>query len=123
MENPQNPQQINQQFQQQFGQQPVPNSTAVLVLGILSIVFCWCYGIIGIVLGIISVVLGGKGKKLYDENPGMYTVGSFNNLKAGRVCGIIGLSLSILYLVIIIIYIVFIGTMFSMLPWEQMMNH
>ena len=30
----------------------LPNATAVLVLGVLSLVFCWCYGIIGLVLGI-----------------------------------------------------------------------
>ena len=25
----------------------LPNATAVLVLGILSLVFCWCYGLSG----------------------------------------------------------------------------
>ena len=25
----------------------LPNATAVLVLGILSLVFCWCYGFVG----------------------------------------------------------------------------
>lgn len=35
----------------------LPNSTAVLVLGILSLVFCWCYGIVGLILGIIAVAL------------------------------------------------------------------
>ena len=29
----------------------LPNATAVLVLGILSLVFCWCYGFVGLVLG------------------------------------------------------------------------
>lgn len=116
--------QINQQFQQQFGgQQPLPNSTAILVLGILSIVFCWCYGIIGMVLGIIALVLSGKAKKLYEENPSAYTVGSFNNMKGGRICGIIGICLSALYLVFIVVYIIFIGAMFSMMPWDQMMKY
>lgn len=27
----------------------LPNATAALVLGALSLVFCWCYGIIGLV--------------------------------------------------------------------------
>ena len=35
----------------------LPNATAALVLGALSLVFCWCYGIIGLVLGILAVVL------------------------------------------------------------------
>ena len=40
-----NPEQVNQQFNQQFsqsfGQPQLPNSTAVLVLGIISIVGCF----------------------------------------------------------------------------------
>ncbi len=40
--------------------QELPNSTGVLVLGILSIVFCWCYGIPGLVLGIIALVMSKK---------------------------------------------------------------
>src|SRR5215216_3561157 len=91
------------QPQNQFQQQPapLPNATAVLVLGILSIVFCWCYGIIGIVLGVIALILSGKDRKLYDANPTAYSLSSFNNLKAGRVCGIIGLCLSALYMIFI----------------------
>lgn len=37
-------------------QQQLPNPTAVLVLGILSLVFCWCYGIIGIVVSILVIL-------------------------------------------------------------------
>lgn len=103
----------------QFGQNVLPNSTAVLVLGILSIVFCICYGFIGLVLGIIAVILGSKGMSLYNANPGAYTPASFNNLKAGRICGIIGLILSILMVIFIIVYAIFVGTMISSLrPWD-----
>lgn len=113
-----------QQYQQQIGQQqPVPNAIAALVLGILSIVFCWCYGLIGLILGIIAVVLAGKGRKLYEANPGLYTVGSFNNLKAGRICGIIGICLSSVYVVFIIVYVLIIGAALTgamMTPWDQM---
>ena len=38
----------------------LPNGTAVLVLGILSIVTCCCYGFIGLTFGIIAVVLANK---------------------------------------------------------------
>ena len=48
--------QFQQQFSQPFGQQQLPNATAVLVLGIISIVGCFCYGIIGLILGIIALV-------------------------------------------------------------------
>jgi hypothetical protein len=108
----------NQQDANQFGQQqpgttgqqqymlvPVPNSTAVLVLGIISIATCWCYGIIGLILSIIALVLSGSGKKAYLENPGKYTPGSYSNLKAGRICAIIGLSVSALYIIFVIFYL------------------
>jgi hypothetical protein len=92
--------------------EPVPNATAVLVLGIISIATCWCYGIVGMILSIIALVLAGNGKKAYFASPEKYSQGSFNNLKAGRVCAIIGLSLSGLYLIFVILYIL---TLFSIL--------
>jgi len=91
------------------GQQQLPNATAVLVLGIISIATCFCYGIIGIATSIIALVLSGKARKLYNENSSLYTESSFNNMKAGRVCAIIGLALSALYLIVIIIYFALIG--------------
>lgn len=113
---------VNQPSQQFNVQQPVPNAVAVLVLGILSIVFCICYGIIGLTLGIIALVLAGKGKALYEANPNAYTLGSYNNLKAGRVCAIIGVCLSSLYVIFLIVYFAILGTAISTLPWEQLMN-
>lgn len=104
----------------QFGQSQVPNSTAVLVLGILSIVFCFCYGIVGIILGILAIVLGAKGMAAYKANPNGYALSSFNNLKAGRICGIIGLILSCIYIIFIIIYIAVLGAAFSAMPWDMM---
>jgi hypothetical protein len=74
--------------------QQLPNSTAVLVLGILSIVGCWAYGLPGLAMGIISLVLANNGEKIYKLNPDLYHEPSYNNLKAGRVCAIIGVSLS-----------------------------
>ncbi len=103
-------------------QQSLPNATGVLVMGILSIVFCFCYGLIGIVLGIIAVVLANKANKLYLANPDSYSESSFKNMKAGKVCGIIGLCLSSLYLIVIIIYISIVGAALSALPWAEMMN-
>lgn len=114
-----NPQQINQQFGN-GGQIPIPNSTAVLVLGIISIALCWCYGIVALTCGIIAVVLANKGMALYKENPSAYTLSSFNNMKGGRICAIIGLCLGSLYLIFVIIYLVILGTAFSMIPWQNM---
>ena len=89
--------------------QALPNSTPVLVLGILAILSCCCYGLPGLVLGIIGLVLGNKDKKLYNENPGFYTESSYKNSKAGRICSIIALILSALYLLLIIGFILVFG--------------
>ncbi|MBR4620473.1 MAG: hypothetical protein IKO46_05775 [Salinivirgaceae bacterium] len=73
----------------------LPNSSGTLVMGILSIV-CICCGVgllVGLVLGILALVYAKKAKALYDENPDRYTETSVKNANAGRICGIIGLSL------------------------------
>jgi len=107
-----NEQQINQQFNQQFGQgqsgaqQEVPNATASLVLGICSIVICG----LGPILGTIALVLSGSGKKAYETNPSMYKEASFKNLKAGRVCGLIGLILGSLVWIWYIVVIMIVAT-------------
>ncbi len=104
----------------------LPNSTAVLVLGIISIAACWCYGLIGMVLGIIALALAGKPRKLYAESPELYSLSSYNNLKAGRVCAIIGVSLSSLVILFYIIYFAImgaaLGTIFSSMPWETFID-
>ena len=111
---------INRQFENvfsgQFGQQPIPNATGVLVCGIISLPICFCYvlcGIPGLILSIVSLVLYKKSREAYDANPSLYTQASFNNLKAGRVCAIIGLILNILCLLGMIAYIAFFVTMFK----------
>jgi hypothetical protein len=101
----------NNNTNQNFGgTQNVPNSVGVLVLGILSIVFCWCYGILSIILGIITLVLANQGEKAYQLNPSIYTLASYKNLKAGKVCAIIGLSLAALFIIFLIVYFVVVGT-------------
>ncbi|MDP4281618.1 MAG: CCC motif membrane protein [Bacteroidota bacterium] len=78
-------------------QMNLPNSTTVLVLGIISIVCSfWFFALIGIILGIIAIVLGNKDITLYYSNRNFYTLSSFNNVKAGRVCAIIGLVIALI---------------------------
>jgi hypothetical protein len=67
-------------------QQTLPNATTVLVLGILSIVVCF-------VCGIIALAISSGDRRLYDQNPGLYTVSSYDMLKAGRICAIVSLCL------------------------------
>ncbi len=90
-------------------QQQLPNATAVLILGILSILTCCCYGIVGVILAIVAMVLSKKDRALYEMNPAAYTEASYKNSNAGRVCAIVGLILSILYLIFIIGFIAFFG--------------
>ena len=90
----------NEQRMQQL--QQLPNSTAALVLGIVSIALCWCYGIISIVTGIIGIIMGSKAVALYQQSPGVYSEASYKNANAGKICAIIGLVLSALYIILIL---------------------
>lgn len=120
---PQQGQNVNQQFNNQCVQLSVPNSGAVLVLGIISIALCWCYGVVALACGIIALVLSNKALQLYKANPNAYTLTSYNSLKAGRICAIIGLCLSALMVVYIIIVFAFVGALFSSMPWDMMGQH
>ena len=90
-----------------FNQAPVlPNATAVLVLGIISIIGAFCYGI-GIILGIIGLVLANKDRKLVEANPDVFSQGSVSNLRAGRICSIIGIVVGAIFLVVIVLYLIY----------------
>jgi hypothetical protein len=88
----------------------LPNATACLVLGIISIVTCFLYAIPGLICGIIGLYLYGKDNKIYQADPSSYQH-SYKNLKAGYVCSLIGTILSGLYLLAIIFLLVFIGSL------------
>jgi uncharacterized protein YqhQ len=88
-------------------QQNLPNSTTVLVLGILSIVFsCWYFSIVGVVLSILALVLANRDLSLYYSNKSQYTLSSFNNVKAGRICALIGLAVAIIFFIFFILILV-----------------
>ncbi|WP_299219331.1 CCC motif membrane protein [uncultured Aquimarina sp.] len=97
--------------------QQLPNATLVLIFGIVSIVTCFCYGIIGLIFGIVALVISKQSIKLYNENPELYY--GYENLKAGRICAIVGISLSSLYLLFILAYIIFVG---ALIPWTEIIN-
>ncbi|MGK0376496.1 CCC motif membrane protein [Patiriisocius sp. Uisw_017] len=87
--------------------QTLPNSQAVLILGILSIPLCCCYGIFSLALGIIALVLAKKATALYNENPELYK--GFNNVKTGKILAIIGVALGAIYIVLNIALIAVYG--------------
>jgi hypothetical protein len=95
-------------------QQKLPNATTALVLGICSIVGSCCWGIPGLICGIIALIISKKDKQLLSENPNGYS--DVGNLNAGRICAIIGICLSALYLIFVIIYLVILGAALSELP-------
>ncbi|MDH7464526.1 CCC motif membrane protein [Chitinophagaceae bacterium 26-R-25] len=106
-------------------QTSLPNATAVLVLGILSIIGCFCYGS-GLIMGIIALMLARKDMRLYNTNPSAYTPSSLSNIKAGRVCAIIGTVMSALYLLMILIVLIVFGAAFFADPqgfMKQMQTH
>ena len=84
----------------------LPNATTVLVLGICSIVFSCVF--VGLVLGIIGIVLSGKGRKMYKEAPALYE--GYGQLNAGFIMSIIGTCIGALYTLYYIIVILIIGS-------------
>ena len=89
-------------------QQPLPNASAVLALGIISFIGCCCYGLPGAICAVIALVLYGKDNQLYMANPDLYTAASYSNLRTGRICAIIGLIPSIICL-LAVIFLMIIG--------------
>ena len=86
--------------------QMLPNATAVLVLGICSIVFSCLF--VGLILGIIGLVLSKTGRQMYKQNPAMYE--GYGQLNAGYIMSIIGTCLGGLYAIYYIVIVTIIGT-------------
>jgi len=86
--------------------QALPNATAVLVLGICSLVFCIAWGF-GIIMAVIALVLAAKDRRLYRSFPDTYSEDSYRNLKSGEICALIGLIVSAIVLVFIIGALIF----------------
>ncbi len=90
-------------------QVPLTNATPSLVLGIVSIVAAFCYGIGGVICGIIGLILANKDRKLYRENPELYTASSYSTLNAGRITSLIGLILGAVFMIIGLLFVLFFG--------------
>lgn len=111
--NDQNVPPISGQNFQPMNDQKLPNATAVLVLGILSILGSCCYALPGLIMGIIGLVLAKKDEKMYKENPTMFS--NYSNLNTGKILSIIGIVLGVLFLLAIIISIGVVG-------WDAIQN-
>ena len=95
--------------------QKLPNSTAFLVLGILSLVsfiLCFCYGlglILPIILGIIALILSVSPTKMHKQDPDLYE--GYQNVKTGKILAILAIILNVLI-------IVFVAWVVSIIGWE-----
>ncbi len=87
--------------------QELPNSTLILIFGILSIIGCCCYGVVGLVFGIITILMAQKATNIYNENPEMYN--GYQNVKTGKILAVIGIVLSAFVLIIGIISLIIFG--------------
>lgn len=107
----------------------LPNSQGILILGIFSLITTFCcggIGFVGLVLGILAVVMSSKAEQLYADNPAAYTEGSYKNVNAGRICGIIGIVVNGILIIAGIIYLLVIGVgltaFFSTFPWDNVIH-
>ncbi|EDP96319.1 CCC motif membrane protein [Kordia algicida OT-1] len=91
----------------------LPNDVLIIILGILSIVGCCFWGVVGLVLGLVTLYLASNATKIYQQNPDGYD--NYSNIKIGRVLAIIGIVLSVLYLLLMIWMIATFG-------WEAMQD-
>ena len=73
----------------------LPYSQSALILGISSIITaCCCWGIIGIILGVIGLSNANKAIKIHEENPDSFD--GINNAQTGKTTAIIGIVIGVL---------------------------
>lgn len=95
----------------------LPHSQSALIFGILSIVTaCCCWGIIGLVFGLIGLSNANKAITIHNENPDNYD--GINNANTGRITSIIGIVIGLLYL-IWLIYLISTGEFNVMIEQYQ----
>ena len=87
----------------------LPNSTTVLVLGIISIAVC----MIGFITGSIALVLAHNDLKSYNKDPDSYDENSYKNITAGKTCAIIGICISVVSILIYLLYFFLILSVFD----------
>jgi hypothetical protein len=93
---------MDQQHEHNKGFLVLPNSTASLVLGIISIVGSFClFGLGGLICGIIGLSIANKNRELYNKYPQLYSEASLNTSNAGRICSIIGIFFSFLFIALV----------------------
>ena len=93
----------------------LPNATAVLILGICSIVF-GCF-FVGLICGIIGLALAKRPVQMYLQNPQRYM--NYGALNAGRILSIIGVILGALSIVWLLIGGLILGQSIFFFDWFE----
>jgi hypothetical protein len=72
---------------------------ASLILGILSLVFCWAPYFIGVIMGVLAIVFGGVAMGQTGRDPAL---GGRGMAIAGLICGIIGVVIFVILVIVVI---------------------
>jgi hypothetical protein len=128
----------SRQQQSQYNQrhpyegEKLPGDPLAITLGIVSLVFffifCWCYGVISIitlVISIVGLVVANKNIAQYHADPGRYSYSTFKSVQNARVINIIGTIVSGLVTFILLILLLFFGSIFYALidgNWDDLRN-
>lgn len=84
----------------------LPNVTTALVLAILSVFLCCCYGVPGLITSIVALFLANNALKLNRQNPEEYRRSDVSNAGVARIIAIIGIVLSSLGTLYFIVYVI-----------------
>ena len=74
-----------------FQQERLPKDTSILTTGIIALPFS--FGLIGIILSIITLANASSSLRTYRVEPNKYLESSLKKVKSGKVCAIVSLSL------------------------------
>ena len=97
-------------------QASLPGAILAFVFGIISV--CTFYlgmyfiipGLLPLIFGIIAMIKGGKAVKIYKENPNNYLKAHNVFATVGRITGIVGWILTVVFMLIFIIGLLFVGS-------------
>lgn len=76
----------------------LPYSQSALILGISSIITaCCCWGVIGVILGIIGLVNANKAISIHEDDPEIFD--GINNAKTGKTTAITGIVIGVISMI------------------------
>jgi len=95
-----------------YTQRKLPNDPLSMIMGILSIPFCCCCGILGLIFGIVGFITAGKDQKTYLADPEAYMESSYQNAKTAKIISIVGIALNVIGLIAGVIQLIMGETSF-----------